>query len=407
MRRHERNQGRPGSDVAPEVADPPQPPARVLVVGVRRGLCDALRRRHIDFAVWNDPARRVNRAQFVHAAPLYESRARARDEAERILERHGPFTHVVAGSESGVLAAAVARRVLGARQSSHTTVMRCRDKLLMKRHLSERGIPMTPFVEVVPDAAAREVLDALGGKVVVKGRTASGGRGIVVVEDEASFEQARRRGLIAERYVDAPEVSVESFVNHHRILFQNVTEYVRKGSVNLVPGGLPRETHEAVLALNRKVIEALRIDWGITHVELYLTPDGTLFGEIALRPPGGYIMDLLELAWRLPAWDAFVAVELDLPVAFPTEAWRVALACVLHPGAGRVARIVGESALRADPRVVEAKLKIAPGDAVPERIGVGIDVGHVLLIGGDREEALDALRFVDDTLRIELEPASG
>jgi len=380
-------------------------PTRVLVVGERRGLSDSLRRRRVDFAVWNDPARRVNRAQFVHGAPLHSGEVRAREEAHRILERHGSFTHVIAGTESAVLPAAVARRVLGARKSIHTTVMRCRDKLLMKRHLAERGVPMTAFVDVGRERTAGEVLAELGGKVVVKDRTSSGGRGIVVVDDEQTLATVRRRGRIAERFVDAREVSVESFVNHHRILFENVTEYVRNGRVNLVPGRLDAGTREAVLALNRRAIEGLRVDWGITHVEMYLAEDGPLFGEIALRPPGGYIMELLELAWGFSAWDAFVAVELDLPVTFPAVASRTAVVSVLHPGPGRIARIDGVEAVRADRRIARLKLKKAAGDDIGERVGVGDDIGYALIDASDPQDALDALALVDGTLNIELEPA--
>jgi hypothetical protein len=375
------------------------------VVGERRGLCDALRRLGVDFAVWNDPARRVNRAQFVHGAALHASQTRARDEATGILERHGPFTHVIAGTEAAVLPAAVARRVLGARKSSHTTIMRCRDKLLMKRHLADRGVPMTAFVDAAVELTPREVLDELGHKVVVKDRTSSGGRGIAVVEDEQALGAERRRGRIAERFVNAPEVSVESYVNRHEILFENVTEYVRKGSVNLVPGRLAGDALDAVLALNRKVIEELRIDWGITHAEMYLTEDGPLFGEIALRPPGGYIMELIETAWRFPVWDAFVAVELDLPMVFPTAPRRAAMAAILHPGAGRIASIDGVEAVRADRRVARLKLKAAAGDEIHERAGVGEDIGYVLLDCNSHDDALDALAFVDRTLQIDLEPS--
>lgn len=381
--------------------------ARVLVVGPRRGLCDALRRHRIDFAVWSDPVRRVNRAQFVHAAPLYQSRARAREEAIGLLERHGAFTHVIAGSEAGVLPAAVARRALGARVSSHTTVLRCRDKLLMKRHLAEHGVPMTAFLEAAPDQSPRRMRDVLGGKIVVKDRTSSGGRGLVVAEDVRTLEAARGRGRIAERFIDAPEISVESFVSRGEILFRNVTEYVRKGHVNLLPAGLDEATRDAVMALNQHVIESLRIEWGITHLEMYLTGEGPLFGEIALRPPGGYIMELIEIAWGFSAWDAFLAVELDLPAAFPGEAPRTAVASVLHPGAGRVTRLDGADALRADPRVVTCKLDIAVGDTVGPRLGVGNEVGHVLLAGKDREDALAALRLVDATLQIAVAPTEA
>jgi biotin carboxylase len=286
-------------------------------------------------------------------------------------------------------------------------VLRRRHKLLIKRHLAEPGVPMTAFLEAAPDQPPRTMRDVLGEKIVVKDRTSSGGRGIVVAEDVPTLEAARGRGRIAERFVDAPEISVESFVNRGEILFRNVTEYVRKGHVNLVTAILDDATRDAVMALNRHVIESLRIEWGITHLEMYLTGEGPLFGEIALRPPGGYIMELIEIAWGFSAWDAFLAVELDAPIAFPGEASRTAVASVLHPGTGRVTRLAGADALRADPRVVSWKLGVGVGDVVGPRIGVGNEVGHVLLAGRDREEALAALGFVDATLQIEVAPGEA
>src|SRR5690606_29085904 len=116
-----------------------------------------------------------------------------------------------------------------------------------------------------------------------------------------------------------------------------------------------------------------------THLEMYLTEVGPIFGEIALRPPGGYIMDLMSLSYGFDAWDAFARVELDLPFNPPRGKPTYSAAIVLHPGEGRVKTTFDVQALRRQPDVARANLKIAPGDTVGARLGVGSDVGYVIL----------------------------
>lgn len=378
---------------------------RVLVVGPRPGLLNVLDDMSVPYGVWTNrpPAGRKSTrgADFVHVAPFGSGEDVARRESDVIADR-GAFTHVIAGTQAAVMPAAVARRRLGARLSVKTTVLRCHDKLYMKRHLHERGVPMTAFMDAGSGLDAADIGKQLGFPVVIKPRTESGGRGIEFIGDEASLARARRRGRIFESFVDAPEVSVESLVNGGSILFVSTTEYAVKGHVNLVPAGIDEETRAEMLALNRTVIEALRIQWGMTHAEMYRTADGLLFGEIALRPPGGYIMNLVQETWGFDAWRAFVSVELDQPVTFPDNTRAHAAAIVLHPGEGTVAAIHGYDSVLAHPAVVDARLRVGVGDVVGPRPGVGVDVGYIVLRAATRAALDDAMKSVNDEFRIEL-----
>jgi len=55
--------------------------------------------------------------------------------------------------------------------------------------------------------------------------------------------------------------------------------------------------------------------------------------------------------------------------------------------------------------VVRLRLPTRVGDLVDVRRNVGKNIGHVLLRAPDRETLLRAIAEVDDTLRIEIEPA--
>lgn len=391
---------KPGSERALDGSIP-----RILVVGPRRGLIRALDEFEFPYVVWTDRNAAYSGAQYVHRAHVAVGDKLARREAEALRE-HGPFTHVIAGGEYSVVSASAARRVLGARQSSHSTVIRCRDKLKMKTHLESHGIPMTSFLPGSTALDRTGVVQRLGLPVVAKLRSQSGGRGIEIIRGTEALPRVMRRRFILERFVDAREMSVESFVNRGRILFESTTEYTRKAHVNVVPAVLEPSTREAVLDINRRVIRALDVTWGMTHAEFYLTPRGVLFGEIALRPPGGYIMDLLRLAWGFDSWRAFVSVEIDRPFDFPVEQAAHSSAMIFHPGAGTVKTVHGLNDVCGHEATIRASMRVVAGDRIDGRAGVGNDVGHVLLRAASRAKLFEALEFVDKHLQIELEGVS-
>jgi biotin carboxylase len=351
---------------------------RVLVIGPRRGLVDVLRRRGIPFSIWQkQTTARWPDAEQQIAAPLWNSPAKIRQTIRN--EFAGiRCTHVIAGSEAAIYPAALARRLLGARRSATTTALRCRDKLAMKRYLSRFGIPMTKFLAESAATDAAGVFRALGSPVVRKSRKSSGGKTLQIIQREADLALQTGNRNILEQYVSAPEASIESFVNTGTVRFTNITAYHEKGFVNFVPAAFDAKRTAAIETLNRRVIEALKIRWGITHLEVYLAAGGLLFGEIALRPPGGYIMNAMRHAYDFNPWEAFVAMELDEAFAFPDRPAAYAAVEVLHPGAGTVTAVSGESRVREHPAIREFQLKIKPGDRIARREGVGQDTGYLL-----------------------------
>jgi phosphoribosylaminoimidazole carboxylase (NCAIR synthetase) len=290
----------------------------------------------------------------------------------------GQFTHVIAGGEMAVYPAAVARRVLGARLAPASTALRCRDKLAMKEYLSGYAIPMTDFLAESTTRSPAEAFARLGTPLVRKQRKSSGGRGLEIIHREQDLVLRRDGRNILERFVAAPEASIESFVNAGRIHFVNTTRYLEKGLVNFVPSGFDAALLESMAALNRRVIEALKINWGITHLEVYLTDSGLLFGEIGLRPPGGYIMNAMQHAYGFNPWAAMLAMELGEEFEFPAGMLACVGAQVLHPGSGQVLAIRGEEQVRAHAATREFRLKVKVGDVIEQRKSVGEDVGRLV-----------------------------
>lgn len=375
---------------------------RVLILGYRKGLRRALTKMGIPVWLWGHcpvSARKNFEGIFDLPIPTIQAEIEA---AAKALPLPEPITHVIAGTEEVVFAASIARRALKARQSKDTVVLKCQDKVHMKTYLSKHQVPMTPFIAYRPNLTPKKALEELGVPVVVKPRRSSGGRGIQFAWTPEEIKRYLRPQTLVERHVNAPEGSVESFVQGRKIEFTNVTQYLVKKHINLVPGHYDTSLNEKLLELNQKVITALGIEWGLTHMEFYLTNEGPLFGEIALRPPGGYLMDLMGRAYEFDPWEAFVSVETKVPFSFPKGQPRWTCAVVIHPGAGTVESIVGKELVENLPQTHRFRLRVEPGDRIEDREGVGQEVGHLLLEDASPEALRKALGKVQNGFQVRL-----
>lgn len=317
--------------------------------------------------------------------------------------KHTP-THVIAGSEAGVFPAAILRRIYAARRSSKSLLIRCTDKMAMKKYLHQHDIPMGGFVTHRRGITAEALVQELGLPVVVKDRKNSGGRNVVIAQTTAELDALLAPQRLYEQFIAAAEGSIESFVEKGQIIFSSITEYHTNKVANIVPAGYSSAETARIQALNEKVIKALNIKWGLTHLEYYRQAGGELFGEVALRPPGGYIMELIKRAYDFDPWQVFVKVELGLPVdKLPTQAARVCGTVLLHPGAGWVTA-VSEPTVSDYPTLAKATIKVKVGDQIAARHGVGEDVGYCIFAAEKYADVQQDINRLCATSPIQIKP---
>jgi biotin carboxylase len=313
------------------------------------------------------------------------------------------FRAVLALTERSVLPTAYLRRWLGLSGTSVSVALRCTDKWRMKRAIRAAGLHSARFLRSEQVSREPGALDVLGWPVVLKPRRGSGGRGRRILRSAAELPASLPQRCMLESFVSGREMSVESFVAGGEILFTNPTEYLEPAWANVLPAELDGALLAEVGQLNRAALAALGIADGMTHLELFLTPAGLAFGEVAVRPPGGHIMAMLDLAYGFDSWRALLELALGRRPPLPAVARRTAGVQVLHPGRGRVRRVEGLALARELPGVERVQLGIEAGSVVSERIGVGQEVGHILVSGRDRNEVVERLQAARRALHIELD----
>lgn len=394
---------------------PPPSHAPLLLVGFQRGVQRALAR-------LGRPAYALLPRGFAREVPAGLAGACEVDLQGPVADIEGaacrllcaePPAAVVALAERTVWIAARLRAVFGLPGNSPATALACADKVEMKRAMDRAGVPVAPWRAVTPQTRPEELADALGLPLVLKPRRDSGGRGQrrLASRDEVAAALAGLArddawqegfGWLAERWQGGVEMSIESFVQDGRVLFANPTEYLVPRHANILPAELDDATWTGLQAFNARALEAAGVARGLTHLELFRTERGPVFGELASRPPGGRLMPLLKRAWGFDAWEALLRLELGETPDFPRRPRRTAGAWLLHPGAGRLVALRGVDEARALPHVRRIALKVEAGDTIAERLGAGQDVGALYAEAPDRDGVATALHAAHALVEFDL-----
>ena len=379
--------------------------ANVLIVG-KRGRCyrAALRMGHTVF-LWSDgplhESRKEKLAGWVETPFKSCEKGLLTADVDAIQEFNIEF--VIAATESSVDIAAMIRKQFKLTGTPLKTTNLLHNKNEMKLEALKHNIPITKF-HLISDQDTPEILaDKLGLPLVIKPVAESGARGVKVLNSLNEIKLHAKPGLLAEAFVDGTEVSVETFIHNGVPIFHNITEYLHQWKKSIVPAAFEAELLENIININDRVIAGFGVKNGMTHAEFYLTKNGPVFGEMAVRPPGGYYMELIEYAYGFNPWKTYVELETAAtPKPLPVKAKKFSCVFMIHPGAGIVDEVSGIALLKELKEVKQFKCKVEPGTLVGERDSTSSEVGHVLMSADSREALLEKLKIVEDNLVIKM-----
>jgi formate-dependent phosphoribosylglycinamide formyltransferase (GAR transformylase) len=210
-----------------------------------------------------------------------------------------------------VLAARI-REMLGLPGMTVQETIPFRDKEIMKRVLDQAGIRTPHHYSATTAAQVVEAAENIGYPLIVKPIAGAGSEHTYRIESREQLDGV----LPALRSVT--EVSVEEFVEGDDMTYETICidGQIQHYSIGTyIPRALVMKENEWVspitlvyrdpdtpeLAAGKQmgeaVLEALGFRTGYTHMEWYRTREGeAVFGEIGGRPPGAYLVDLINFA---------------------------------------------------------------------------------------------------------------
>ena len=187
------------------------------------------------------------------------------------------------------------------------------NKLLMKKHCREAGIPVARS-RVIPclDGNHLELaLRELGTPCVIKPIFGADSRGVVKIESNSRLDEIANEitnntcpselevfknfggAFLLEEYIPGKMISVDGIVSAGDILIAGAVEYVMgpephfTQEANYIPARIGAREFDSAQSLLVDVVNALGFDSTGFHCEIRLGPDGPVLIEIAARLPGG------------------------------------------------------------------------------------------------------------------------
>jgi biotin carboxylase len=321
------------------------------------------------------------------------------------------FTKVVSLGEQAMEAVGRINDHFGLGGTSFEVSARFRDKLAMRRHLAELGVPSVAAADVTGPDDIEEFGGQYGYPVVLKPIDNTASRGVVVIEraedvlgswDFASGLRDREDlvlgqffpvgRFLVEEYIPGPEYSVEtfSFAGRHSVV--SITEKYTDGVVedaHALPARLTAESEAEVCRYIRRFLSAMGLQDGVAHTEIKISPSGPRVIESHDRLAGERIPDLVLNAYEIDLERYAVAAPFGLLPELPDRpvALRGAATRHLSVEPGVVTGISGVEAVRDHPDLISLHISVKPGDRVVTVVDNFDHSGQVLATGVDTAAA--------------------
>jgi biotin carboxylase len=290
-----------------------------------------------------------------------------------------------------------------------------RDKERMKQLIDAAGL-RTPRHEATETVAGVwAAAERLGFPLIVKPIAGAGSadtyRADSAAELDAILPMLRHVPRVSvEEFVIADEFTYDTICADGRVLFENICWYLprplltklheRISPIQVALRDLDASDLKDGRALGAAVLQVLGFRDGFTHMEWYRKADGeVVFGEIAARPPGGRMVDLMNFATDADLFSAWAQAVTRGRISQPIERhYNAASIFKRAEGVGRISRYEGLDHLLAEYGEHVVAVELLPVGA-PRRDwrAVSISDGMVIVRHGELSRTIEmAERFAAD-----------
>ncbi|MGH8274319.1 MAG: ATP-grasp domain-containing protein [Gammaproteobacteria bacterium] len=295
-----------------------------------------------------------------------------------------------------------------------------RDKALMKRRAQLGGIRVGIFEEAHDRGdvirflkRVNQTLLKLDGDpndpIHLKAFDKAGclGHRVIRTPDEVDTIPEEEFPVLMESHLDGWEFAVEAWIHNGKIRFLNISEYVTLGYSVFVPATPELESWRPQITKEiEKLIKTFDIQFGFIHPEYFVTSDGTMyFGEVAYRPPGFKVFELLERAYGFNAYQGMVlafdpkTTEEEIDAFFPREvvdAKGHAGCFGVYPRLRVVSRLEIPAETEQHPYYEHHELNAPLEAIVTKRTAFGTHWGLVYFFGDDPHQMRDLLKHQEE-----------
>ena len=330
----------------------------------------------------------------------------------------GPVERLLAVLEQLQVPLAQVREHLNIPGMDPVTANNFRDKAQMKTVLRAAGVPCARHKLAVGAADALEFSERVGFPLVVKPPAGAGAKSTFRLDDHADLRAwldtvppTPDRPAQMEEFLTGDEGSYDSVMTDGQLVWDSVScylptplEVLRNPWIQwavLMPRDIGGPEYNDIREIAPTALHALGLRTGLTHMEWFRRPDGTVaVSEVAVRPPGAQISSMLCYAHDFDLYRAWGQLMVYGSFTPPERAWSVGTVFLRGQGSGHIRGVHGLGELPPEIRalVVESRLPQAGQLSSASYEGDGF----VIVRHPDTAVVTDALRRLVTTVRVEL-----
>ncbi len=330
----------------------------------------------------------------------------------------GPVQRLLAVLEQLQVPLAQVREHLGIPGIDVTTARNFRDKAQMKSALRAAGVPCARYRLADSAAAAAGFAAEVGYPLVVKPPAGAGAKSTFRLDDDDDLSTwldaappAPDRLALLEEFLTGDEGSYDSVLIDGQVVWDSISNYLPTPLdvlrnpwiqwIVLMPRDIGGAEYAGIRAIAPTALRALGLRSGLTHMEWFRRPDGTVaVSEVAVRPPGGQITSMLCYAHDFDLYSAWAQLMVHGTFAPPQRNWSAGTVFLRGQGTGHVTAVRGLDVLppEVSSLVVESRL--------PERGQASSSSyegdGYITVRHPDTAVVTEALRHLVSGVRVEL-----
>jgi formate-dependent phosphoribosylglycinamide formyltransferase (GAR transformylase) len=307
---------------------------------------------------------------------------------------------------------------LGITGMSAATAENFRDKARMKAEFERAGVPCATSARADSAEQAADFAARVGFPFVAKPLAGAGARNTFRVDDPAQLSQwldtappRQDEPMVLEEFVRGEEHSFDSVVVDGRLVWHSIGRYLPSPLdvlehpwiqwCVLLPRDIAGGEYADLVETAHRAVTTLGLDTGLSHMEWFRRPDGSIaISEVGARPPGAQFMTLMSFAHDLDMYAAWARLAVTDEFDPPPRRYAVGAAYLRAQGQGRsivAAHGLDQVSEATASRVVEVRL---PRAGAPPSGGYEGD-GHIIVRDQSTAAVEAALEELITTIRLE------
>ncbi len=323
------------------------------------------------------------------------------------------FSRVINNTERYMYAAANIRELCEIHNGlSVEETRRFRDKMYMKKILREKNIKV-PEAEILRNRLEAVDFFEKNGKSIIKPVDGTGTKDTYQIDNLQDIESIKNHifegNFEIEKFIFGDMYHCDSVIENGKIVICSVSKYLNStlnfnkdgylGSVMIDQGDL----QDRLLNFNEKVISALECENGVTHLEIFVQPDGELvFCEIAARPGGGGVIPSVENVYGIDISECSIRLQLGESLNITPKKDILSGWLIIHKKEGIVAEISPESEFDYD-WITYKNINAKEGESLTSANSSISSIADFTIIGGTQEELINRMAYIRNKFKFSVE----